>query len=87
MTILPISKSTLRYGSSDAGRTIFNDPVFSEKMKQASEILNIKPHICGFDEDQKKLLHSAIDVEGHLGTDGKLYLLDFARVCENNHHF
>lgn len=77
MTILPISKETLIYGSADAGNTIKANilPEFDMKMAEMGKILNLKPHMINGKE-----LHTAGDIEGHLGTDEKYYLLDFSRV-------
>ena len=47
-------------------------------MEKASKSLNLKPHLCGFLAPVR--LTSAADIEGHLGTDGKYYLLDFSRT-------
>jgi hypothetical protein len=106
MTLLPISSSTLVYGSNDAGRTIrasderMNKQVgtfhsisllFSLfftlfcQMKKLAEALNLREHICGvLDPDEAVSLYHATDLEGHLGVDGRLYALDFARAfpCE-----
>eukprot|EP01105_Mastigella_eilhardi_P015608 TRINITY_DN3574_c0_g1_i1.p1 TRINITY_DN3574_c0_g1~~TRINITY_DN3574_c0_g1_i1.p1 ORF type:complete len:593 (-),score=166.43 TRINITY_DN3574_c0_g1_i1:44-1822(-) len=41
--------------------------------------MNLKGHWCGRKESHKYLWAPA-DLEGHRGTDGRLYLLDFARV-------
>lgn len=35
-------------------------------MKMAAQKLNLKPHLCGTDEEVVEL-YSAIDVEGHKG--------------------
>eukprot|EP01129_Flabellula_baltica_P012033 TRINITY_DN5373_c0_g1_i1.p1 TRINITY_DN5373_c0_g1~~TRINITY_DN5373_c0_g1_i1.p1 ORF type:complete len:726 (-),score=148.54 TRINITY_DN5373_c0_g1_i1:468-2645(-) len=76
MSILPIDQTTIKYGSSDAGRSVHCEiPEFNEKMKTASEFLNLKKHVVG----TEKVLHSAGDIEGHLGKDSRYYLLDFAR--------
>lgn len=39
--------------------------------------LNLKGHIVG--DAQKVTLHSAVDIEGHHGDDGRFYLVDAAR--------
>lgn len=68
ISILPISKSTLIYGSHDGGNSIYaEDESFNSYMKKAGEILNVKPHMAGLDPKNRKLLYSAADIEGHLG--------------------
>lgn len=74
---LPISQDTLIYGSSDGGKTIHRvDPVFNKMMEDAAVQLNIKQHEVA----PGISLHSAVDMEGHKGTDGRYYVLDTARV-------
>ncbi|KYQ93360.1 Histidine kinase A [Tieghemostelium lacteum] len=78
MSILPIDKDSIYYGSNDYGLTIHNkDPYLSEKVKEVSTLLNIKSHNCG---ESGTFLHSPADLEGHRGFDGRYYLLDFARL-------
>jgi hypothetical protein len=86
MSLLPINNNTLVYGTSDAGVVIHNsNSQLFEIMKKSARILNLKPHICGLKSKLGlilpgwKLLYSAADVEGHVGTDGKYYILDFSR--------
>ncbi|EFA85283.1 Histidine kinase A [Heterostelium album PN500] len=79
MSLLPITGETIVYGSSDGGITVHSDnELFNQKMKKSASILNIKGHVVG--RDTPKLLHSCGDIEGHIGSDGNFYLLDFARV-------
>ncbi|GAM26590.1 hypothetical protein SAMD00019534_097650 [Acytostelium subglobosum LB1] len=79
MSLLPINGETIVYGSSDGGITVHNqNELFNEKMKKSASILNIKEHMVG--RDNPKLLHCCGDIEGHIGSDGHFYLLDFARV-------
>eukprot|EP01088_Endostelium_zonatum_P013026 TRINITY_DN2737_c0_g1_i2.p1 TRINITY_DN2737_c0_g1~~TRINITY_DN2737_c0_g1_i2.p1 ORF type:complete len:1264 (+),score=298.63 TRINITY_DN2737_c0_g1_i2:79-3870(+) len=78
---LPVTKNTLRYGSADAGKHIKNDEIIGRWMKQAARTLNIKPHSIVEGSSQKLvLLHAPVDIEGHLGTDGRCYLIDTARL-------
>lgn len=55
-------------------------------MKKAAQQLNLKSHICGLKTtggrrlNGWKELHSAADIEGHLGMDNQFYLLDFSRT-------
>ncbi len=88
MSILPIvadgaaRPSTLVYGSATAGRTIVNsDEDFAQRMLHVARKINIKPHWCGLDGGaQRGWLAAPTDIEGHIGTDGKRYVLDFGRV-------
>jgi hypothetical protein len=83
ISLLPISpeKNTIIYGSNDRGKVVHaEDRVFNKKMKEAAKKLNLKPHYAGIWPHSSKLLYSACDIEGHKGTDGKYYLLDFSRV-------
>lgn len=74
---LPISQQTLIYGSSDGGTTIHQkDPIFNRMMEEAASHLNIKQHEVA----PGVSLYSAVDMEGHKGTDGRYYVLDTARV-------
>eukprot|EP01118_Nematostelium_gracile_P006177 TRINITY_DN1987_c0_g1_i1.p1 TRINITY_DN1987_c0_g1~~TRINITY_DN1987_c0_g1_i1.p1 ORF type:complete len:887 (+),score=181.40 TRINITY_DN1987_c0_g1_i1:68-2728(+) len=76
MSILPIRDDTIIYGTCDAGRTIHSsDRKFNLRMKKAALKLNIKPHRVG-----PSILYSPADLEGHKGSDGNYYLLDFSRV-------
>lgn len=80
ISVLPVNKETLVYGSADAGHTVHNsDPAFSRCMEQAAKRLNLAPHSAGVGE-QMKLLSAACDVEGHVGSDDRFYLLDFSRT-------
>jgi len=79
MSVLPINNTTLVYGSPDAARTIYDHPEFSAKLKQVGDELGLKIHKVG-KEPNIKLMHTPVDMEGHLGTDGRMYLLDFSRL-------
>eukprot|EP01132_Coremiostelium_polycephalum_P000614 gene614-763_t len=81
MSILPITKDTIIYGSQDAGVTVHDSrPEFNEYMRSAAAKLNIKGHIAGITNESKAFLYGPTDIEGHYGLDGLFYLLDFARV-------
>lgn len=85
MSVLPISSSTIVYGSNDGGVTVHaSNDTFNQKMRRTAEILNVKPHVAGVDNATSKLLYSAADIEGHVGRDGRFYLIDFSRTfpCE-----
>ncbi|GAM24318.1 hypothetical protein SAMD00019534_074930 [Acytostelium subglobosum LB1] len=78
MSILPVEKDTICYGSNDYGMTIHNsDKVLSDRVMDVARQLNIKSHHCG---EAGTYLHSPADLEGHNGFDGRYYLLDFARI-------
>jgi hypothetical protein len=49
-------------------------------MEKAAKRLNLKSHIVGFNSNNQVMLHAAGDLEGHLGTDGRFYLIDFGRA-------
>ena len=64
----------------DAGATVLNsNDQFNAAMGKAAVELNIRKHIVG-KRGQQKELHAAVDVEGHVGLDNKLYLLDLSRT-------
>ena len=75
-SLLPLSESSLKYGSDDGGRTIHTDePALNEHMKTAAEHLNLKGHqVSGV------TIHGPADLEVHHGTDDNHYVLDTARV-------
>jgi hypothetical protein len=72
--VLPLGENSLIYGSNDAGRTVYQDVKFHEAMLVAAEKLNLRRHIVG-PAGELKELYSAVDIEGHRGEDGRLYLL------------
>lgn len=81
MSILPISATTLVYGSNDAGLTMHDDlAAVSGMMARAGKLINIKAHICGVLPATCRPLFGPTDIEVHLGSDGRFYVLDFARV-------
>ena len=81
LSVLPVSRQTLIYGTCDGGQTIVNKvEEFSGMMAEMSGQLNLKRHVCGAKKGKTMVLDSAADVEGHLGLDEKFYLLDFSRT-------
>ena len=52
---------------------------FNKLMAKAAAELNIRRHVVGQKGDTKEL-HSAADVEGHMGKDKLFYLLDLSRT-------
>jgi hypothetical protein len=82
MSILPIDRGTIVYGSADAGTHVHssNERV-NRRMLSAARALNLKPHVVGRFAHGAKMLASAGDLEGHVGRpDGKFYLCDFSRA-------
>lgn len=76
--LLPIGPGTLKYGSNDAGHTIkVGDAKLDQMMELLGEYLNLRKHLVG---KQGVPLVGPGDIEGHLGTDGRYYLLDYARL-------
>ena len=75
-SLLPIGANTLVYGSNDAGRTVHADDLrMTQLMKEAGMWLNLKPHLVAGTS-----LYGPADIEGHVGKDGNMYVLDTARV-------
>eukprot|EP01121_Diplochlamys_sp_Union-15-3_P020101 TRINITY_DN7735_c0_g2_i1.p2 TRINITY_DN7735_c0_g2~~TRINITY_DN7735_c0_g2_i1.p2 ORF type:complete len:188 (+),score=28.34 TRINITY_DN7735_c0_g2_i1:144-707(+) len=89
-SIIPIDtrkpSSTLIYGSENGGVTFLDESaVMRHKMKQLAEKLNLRGHwVVGSQDGKKHFLYSCADLEGHKAKDGRLYILDTARVfpCE-----
>ena len=80
-TKLPIGGTSLIYGSADGGITIHKeDPTMNAMMEQAAKLINIKPHVVGM-RNQTDVLFAPTDIEGHIGSDGRYYVLDTARIC------
>lgn len=72
-------------GSADAGATVHADiPALNAMMSRTAKLLNLKPHIVGFNKDNRVILDAVGDLEGHLGFDNRFYLVDFGRTfpCE-----
>jgi len=85
ISLLPIDKKTLCYGSMDGGNTVFaTNPTCNSILKNVSQVLNLKGHWAGVGFS-KCFLYAPCDIEGHLGKDGKLYMVDTARLfpCED----
>jgi len=81
MSVLPVNKQTIKYGSNDSGVTIHADiPEINQKMEFVAKQLNLKGHMTGLRRDAKKMIYGPGDIEAHLGTDGRHYVLDFGRV-------
>jgi hypothetical protein len=69
-TLLPINESTLKYGSADAGKTVFKglDPGVDFVAEHLARMLNLREHVCGRDKSTTKSLSLPCDVELHRGT-------------------
>jgi hypothetical protein len=81
-TKLPLEKGSLKYGSKDAGKTVFkSDKTLNTLMKEAAQKINLKKHKAGIVPGKEKNLYMPCDIEGHKGTDGRYYVLDTSRVC------
>lgn len=74
-SLLPIGQKSLIYGSCDAGHTVACDASVAPCMRAAGEWLHLKPHLSAGRE-----IYAPTDIEVHRGTDGRLWILDTARV-------
>lgn len=72
MSILPIlGENTLIYGTCDAGNQVVNsNEQFDRESRKLARALNLKTHNI-----KGKTIHTAVDCEGHLGIDGKFYMV------------
>eukprot|EP01127_Copromyxa_protea_P019689 TRINITY_DN6444_c0_g2_i4.p1 TRINITY_DN6444_c0_g2~~TRINITY_DN6444_c0_g2_i4.p1 ORF type:complete len:903 (+),score=135.68 TRINITY_DN6444_c0_g2_i4:266-2710(+) len=86
---LPISRKTLKYGSDDGCKTIHNQlPELQDLIQKVAKLLYLKPHIVGSGMNNEPIrLDFPADVEGHLGTDGKYYLVDVHRLFPAEREF
>jgi len=77
ISTLPINSETICHGSSDAGSTIHAGeiPDLDRKISEICSRLNLRSH-----QFQGKTFYGPVDLEGHLGEDGRYYLLDFSRL-------
>ena len=72
--MLPVSKTSLVYGSDDGGRTChYDNEEVIKMMDKCGEILNLKPHCV---TDKNILIRAPCDIEVHQGRDGRFYVLD-----------
>eukprot|EP00753_Platysulcus_tardus_P014557 PLAT4396.2.p1 GENE.PLAT4396.2~~PLAT4396.2.p1 ORF type:complete len:940 (+),score=306.27 PLAT4396.2:356-2821(+) len=79
-SLLPVSSSTLVYGSADAARTTFvSDAEANAAMALLGERLNLEPHFVG-SGSYRRLMFGPADIEVHRGRDDHLYVLDTARL-------
>eukprot|EP01127_Copromyxa_protea_P018085 TRINITY_DN5615_c0_g1_i5.p1 TRINITY_DN5615_c0_g1~~TRINITY_DN5615_c0_g1_i5.p1 ORF type:complete len:1747 (+),score=336.92 TRINITY_DN5615_c0_g1_i5:29-5269(+) len=82
MSLLPINKNTLIYGSDDAGKNVHNDdPEFASLMKEAASLINLKGHVT---DAKGTIIYGPTDIEGHKHVtptgEVEYYLVDFART-------
>lgn len=79
MSVLPISKETLLYGSDDGGATVHADnEELNNLLRAAAKRLNLKGHTVGLKD--KKTIFGPGDLEAHLGFDGRYYVVDVGRA-------
>jgi hypothetical protein len=78
MAILPITgKDTLVYGTCDAGNQVVNNnEAFNKESLKLAKYLNLKTHIV-----KGCQIHTAVDCEGHVGLDGRLYMVTHFYTC------
>ena len=64
------------------GQTICADnPEMNARMKLVASILNLRAHnVWNMAKTQMVKMYGPIDIEGHLGRDGRFYILDAARL-------
>lgn len=80
-SILPLDY--LVYGSSNGGKSVFaSQEAFNEKMRLIGEKLNLQGHFAGTspNTNEHKYLHAPCDIEGHIGVDGRSYVVDLHRL-------
>ncbi|GAM18576.1 hypothetical protein SAMD00019534_017510 [Acytostelium subglobosum LB1] len=76
---LPITKESIVYGSNDGGKTVHNsDPLIEAEMKRLAKKMFIKGHTVGL--NTPVTIFGPGDIEVHKGTDGRYYMIDFARA-------
>jgi hypothetical protein len=86
LAVLPVNGSdSLIYGSDDAGTDCnvrMLDEKFNQMVKNASLGLNLAKHfvVNGRARKGEVEIASCVDLEGHRGTDGRFYMLDFSRT-------
>lgn len=79
---LPIDKTTLKCGSQDGGLTLKSaDLVLNAKLAKIAQLLNLKGHFVeSKDHSQTVFFFGPADLEIHQGFDGRLYVIDCARL-------
>lgn len=76
MSVLPISHETIVYGTAGLSAVRNTHAGLAAAARRIAAALNIKRHLV-----HNAWLHTAFDVEGHVGADHRLYMCDFARLC------
>jgi serine/threonine protein kinase/tetratricopeptide (TPR) repeat protein len=81
-SVLPVGSNTLIYGSSDGGKHVYaTDPDMNRRMKRVAKMLNLAGHnVWDMAKTTQVRLHGPVDCEGHLGVDGRFYIIDPARL-------
>jgi len=81
MSKLPIDPPrSIVHGSANAGITIHSsNSELRGHLRRTAEILNLQTHVVG-EGNQRCSISTALDVEGHIGSEGKFYLVDFSRT-------
>lgn len=75
MPFLPLDE--ILYGSDDCMKTVHCHEGFDNSMEDIAKVIHLSKHRIGRTE---KFLYTAGDVEGHVGTDKKYYMIDTARM-------
>jgi len=79
MTCLPVNDSSLKVGTANAGKTFyFDDKDITQSLQSIGDKLNLRSHRLSCVRDVK--ISWPADLEGHLGSDNRRYLLDTSRV-------
>ncbi len=61
-----------------------SDSQMNRMMESCARKMNIKGHWVGL-KNERKFIYGPTDIEGHIGTDGRRYLLDFQRTYPPEH--
>ncbi|KYQ96645.1 hypothetical protein DLAC_03928 [Tieghemostelium lacteum] len=88
MSLLPINKTTLVYGSSDGGSTVRQDRVeINEAMERLGRSMNLQAHFVG--QSTPKLVYGPGDLEVHLdeNNSSQYYAIDFGRLFPPEAYF
>ena len=76
LSILPVSRHTIVYGSCDGGQTVHKSHArVAQLMKRVAKRLNLKKHKAGVDVELTKSLPYPCDIETHVGRDNRFYTL------------
>ncbi|KNC56085.1 aminotransferase [Thecamonas trahens ATCC 50062] len=81
MSLLPISDSSLVYGSDDGGQSVHDDvDALHAPLNNLASRLNLAPHVVGMYAASAATIPFPGDLEVHTGADGRYYLIDTARL-------